>query len=438
MSGNSPASSPGPATRSTESKNRTADIVACITTGHNIRYYNEHMDDLARYRSEFPILESTTYMISHSLGAMPRKVYDKLRSYADLWATRGIRAWAEGWWEMPVTTGNLVASLIAAEPGQVVMHQNVSVAVSVILSSFYYQPPRNKILYFNVDFPTVIYVLEAQKRRGAEVVSIPSTEGLRVPVDAMLDAIDDRTLLVSLSYVFFKNSEKVDIAAIVKKAHDNGALVLLDVYQATGTVPVDVKEMNVDFLVGGSVKWLCGGPGAGYLYVKPELYEQIQPAVTGWMAHEHPFAFETGPIKYAHNSMRFLHGSPQIPALYAAQPGYELINEIGVERIRQKSLRQTDFIFQLCDRYGYQSQTPRNPDQRGGTVVVDIPHGDAVLKEMAARNVLADFRPDAGIRISPHFYTLDSEIETTFQVMQEIRETRSYEKHLKQKRGSAY
>ena len=395
------------------------------------------MDDLVRYRSEFPILETTTYMISHSLGAMPRKVYDKLRTYADMWATRGIRAWAEGWWDMPVTTGNLIASLIGAAPGEVVMHQNVSVAVSIILSSFVYQAPRNKILYFDVDFPTVIYVLEAQKRRGADVVGLRSTNGLKVPVDLMLDAIDERTKLVSLSYVFFKNSEKIDISRIVKKAHDHGALVLLDVYQATGTVPVDVQAMDVDFVVGGSVKWLCGGPGAGYLYVKPSLYEQLEPAVTGWMAHEHPFAFETGPIKYSANSMRFLHGSPQIPALFAAQSGYEIINEIGVERIRKKSLRQTDYIFEICDREGYKTQTPRQAENRGGTVVIDVPHGDAILKEMTAQNVLADYRPDAGIRISPHFYTLDSEIETTFHVMKQILESRSYEKHLQQK-GSLY
>jgi len=394
------------------------------------------MDELVRYRSEFPILESTTYMISHSLGAMPRRVYDKLRSYADIWATRGIRAWAEGWWDKPVTTGNLVASLIGADPGQVVMHQNVSVGVSLLLSSFQYRAPKNQILYFDVDFPTVIYILEAQRRRGADPVAVKG-EGLEVPMDRMLDSINERTFLISLSYVFFRNSEKVDIAAIVKKAHEMGALVLLDVYQATGTVPVNVKELDVDFLVGGSVKWLCGGPGAGYLYVKPSLYEEIEPAVTGWMAHEHPFAFETGPIKYAENSMRFLHGSPQIPALYAAEAGYEVINEIGVSKIRQKSLLQTERIFQLCEKYGYATHTPREPERRGGTIVVDIPNGDAVLKEMTAQNVLADYRPDAGIRISPHFYTLDTEIEHTFEVIEQIRKKRSFEKHMEQK-GSIY
>jgi len=395
------------------------------------------MNELLKYRSEFPILETTTYMISHSLGAMPKGVYNKLQHYADMWATRGIRAWAEGWWEMPVTTGNLIASIIGANPGEVVMHQNVSVSTSLVLSSFQYREPRNRIVYVDVEFPTVIYVLEAQRKRGAEVHCVHSSDGLHVPVDELIDAIDERTLIVPLSYVFFKNCERVDIERIVKRAHEMGALVLVDVYQAAGVVPIDVKKWDVDFAVGGSVKWLCGGPGAGYLYVKPELYSRLEPVVTGWMAHEHPFSFETGPIKFAKNSMRFLHGSPQIPALFAAEAGYEMINKIGVAKIREKSLQQTQRIFDLCDRYGYHSPTPRDADQRGGTVVVDVPHGDAVLKEMTARNVLADYRPGAGIRISPHFYTTDDEIETTFDAIREILEGRTYEQHL-QHQGSLY
>ena len=395
------------------------------------------MDELLVYRSEFPILENATYMISHSLGAMPRKVYDNLRDFADAWATRGIRAWAEGWWSLPITTGNLLAPLIGVGQGQVVMHQNVSVSMSVILSAFNYNPPRNKILYMDVDFPTMIYVLESQSRRGADVQAIHSENGLEVPLDALIDRIDERTLLVSLSYVFFKNSEKIDIERVVKKAHDNGAYVLLDVYQATGVVPVEAAKWDVDFLVGGSVKWLCGGPGAGYLYVKPSLYSHLEPAVTGWAAHEHPFAFETGPIHLAEDSTRFLHGTPQISPLYQAQAGYEIVNKIGIEKIREKSLRQTTAIFQLAEQHGYRTQTPRMAEKRGGTVVVDIPNGDAVLKEMTARNVLADYRPGAGIRISPHFYTLDSEIEYTFECIAEILKTKAYEKHLQQ-RGSLY
>src|SRR5262249_44709934 len=154
------------------------------------------MNELLKYRSEFPILETTTYMISHSLGAMPKKVYAKLQRYADMWATRGIRAWAEGWWEMPVTTGNLIASIIGANPGEVVMHQNVSVSTSLVLSSFQYHEPRNRIVYVDEEFPTVIYVLEAQRKRGAEVHCVHSSDGLRVPVDELIDAIDERTLIV--------------------------------------------------------------------------------------------------------------------------------------------------------------------------------------------------------------------------------------------------
>ena len=394
-------------------------------------------DELLSYRAEFPILESTTYMISHSLGAMPRKVYDKLREFADTWATRGIRAWSEGWWALPVTTGNLLAPLIGVESGQVVMHQNVSIAVSLILSSFDYRSSRNGILYMDVDFPTLGYVLEAQKKRGANVMAIASEDGLKIPLDSLIDSINEQTLIVALSYVFFKTSEKIDVERVVKKAHEMGAYVLLDLYQATGVVPLKTKEWDVDFAVGGSVKWLCGGPGAGYLYVKPSLYSALEPAVTGWAAHEHPFAFETGPIRLADDSTRFLHGTPQISPLYQAQAGYEIINTIGVERIRQKSLRQTSMIVDLADRQGWEIHTPREAERRGGTIVLNVPNGDAVLKEMTVRNVLADYRPGAGIRISPHFYTLDSEIERTFEVIADILKTKAYEKHLQQP-GSLY
>ncbi len=396
------------------------------------------MDDLLlTYRKEFPILEKTTYMISHSLGAMPRKVYDLLHEYADMWATRGIRAWAEGWWDKPVTTGNLLAKLIGASPGEIVMHQNVSVALSVVLSALDFKAPRNRILYTDVDFPTLIYVLESQGKRGAEVLPIRSADGLEVPVDRLLESIDERTLLVAMSYVFFKTSTRVDIARVARKARQAGALMLVDVYQATGAVPVDVREWDVDFAVGGSVKWLCGGPGAGYLYVKPSLCSRLEPTVTGWAAHEHPFAFETGPIRFAGNSTRFLHGTPQVPALYAAEAGYEIVNQIGIPRIREKSLRQTQLVFDLAARYGLRCNTPRNPEARGGTVVIDVPDGDAVVTEMAARDVLADYRPGAGIRISPHFYTTDTEIETTFAVIEEITRTRAHEKHMT-RRGSSY
>ncbi len=391
------------------------------------------MDDLLKWRAEFPILEKTTYMISHSLGAMPARVYDRLREFADMWATRGVRAWAEGWWEMPVTVGDLVGRIIGAGPGEVVMHQNVSVCQSVICSCFDFAPPRNKIVYESLDFPSVIYVYEAQKRRGARTVVVASDDGMTVPIERLLVAIDEETLLVPISHVLFKSAYLQDAKAIIERAHQVGALVILDVYQSAGTVPIDVKALNVDFVVGGSVKWLCGGPGAGYLYVRPDLRDKLKPTVTGWMAHREPFAFEAGEINYAPNVFRLLHGTPQVPALYAARSGYEIVLEVGVERIRAKSQRQTQRLIELAEERGLRATSPRDPTQRGGTVTIDVEHGPAVTKELIRREVLVDYRPGAGIRVSPHFYTTDEEVKHTINQIAEILETKAYAPHLAQR-----
>jgi kynureninase len=391
------------------------------------------MDELLKWRSEFPILGKTTYMISHSLGAMPARVYDRLREFADTWATRGVRAWAEGWWEMPLTVGDLVGRIIGAGPGQVVMHQNVSVCQSLICSCFDFAPPRNKIVYESLDFPSVIYVYEAQERRGARMVVVESEDGMTVPIDRLLAAIDEQTLLVPISHVLFKSAFLQDARAIINRAHAVGAMVVLDVYQSAGTVPIDVKALNVDFVVGGSVKWLCGGPGAGYLYVRPDLRDMLKPTVTGWMAHREPFTFETGAIDYAPNAFRLLHGTPHVPALYAARSGYEIILEVGVERIRAKSQRQTQRLIELAEARGLRVTSPRDPARRGGTVTIDAEHGPAVTKELVRREVLVDYRPGAGVRVSPHFYTTDEELERTVAEIAQIVETRAYQQHLGQR-----
>lgn len=387
------------------------------------------MDDLLAYRKEFPILERTVYMISHSLGAMPRRVYDRLHEYADMWATRGIRAWAEGWWEMPVTTGDKIARILGADAGSVVMHQNVSVCQSLLLSCFDLRQKRNKIVYEAMNFPSVMYVYAAHaKAAGAPIVEIPSTDGITIDTEKMLAAIDEETLLVPISHVLFKSAYIQDAKAIIDKAHAVGAYVVLDTYQSAGTVPFSVKELDVDFVTGGSVKWLCGGPGAGYLYVHPKLRSTLEPQVTGWMAHRAPFAFEPD-MTYADDIHRFLHGSPAIPALYAAESGYDIINEIGVERIRAKSLQQTARLIALADAQGWRVNSPRDPAKRGGTVVVDVPHAAAVVQELSRRDILVDFRPGAGIRIAPHFYTKDEELEITIGEIQKILDTKAYEKH---------
>ena len=386
-------------------------------------------DDLLKWRSEFPILDKTVYLISHSLGAMPKATYERLHDYADAWATRGIRAWAEGWWEMPVSVGNEVAQIIGADPGTVVMHQNVSVCQSLVLSCLEPTPQRNKIVYSELNFPSVMYVYEAHARDGKlKIEIVESDDGITVPLERMLAAIDETTLLVPFSHVLFKSAFLQDAKAIIDRAHEVGAMVVLDTYQSAGTIPFSVKELNTDFATGGSVKWLCGGPGAGYLYVRRDLQTKLEPKTTGWMAHQEPFAFDTN-MRYANNIWRFLHGSPAIPALYAAQSGYRIINEIGVDKIREKSMRQTSYLIELAEEAGFRVTSPKDVRQRAGTVTVAHEHAAAVAKELIRREFIIDYRPGAGIRISPHFYTTDNELELVIEEMKKIGESESYREH---------
>lgn len=396
-------------------------------------------DHLLKYRSEFPILKKAVYLISHSLGAMPRATYDRLHEYADIWATRGVRAWAEGWWDKPVTIGNEVARIIGADPNTVVMHQNVSICQSLILSCLLPLPEnskRKKIVFEELNFPSVMYVYEAHAREhGLQIERVKSDDGITMPLERMLAAIDEETLLVPISHVLFKSAFLQDAKAITERAHEVGATVVLDTYQSAGTVPFSVKDLNVDFATGGSVKWLCGGPGAGYLYIRPDLIDQLQPKTTGWMAHEHPFAFETE-MHYAPNVTRFLHGSPAIPALYAAESGYQIINEIGVAAIREKSVRQTQRLIESAEDAGFRVTSPRDPAQRGGTITVWDDNAAAITKELVLREFIVDYRPGAGVRISPHFYTKDEELELVIAEMKKIRDGREYE--ISEKAGAAF
>jgi kynureninase len=311
------------------------------------------------------------------------------------------------------------------------MHQNVSICQSLILSCFdNAAPPRNKIVYSELNFPSVMYVYEAHARHGRlRIETVKSDDGISVPLERMLAAIDEETLLVPISHVLFKSAYLQDARAIVERAHQVGARVVLDTYQSAGTVPFSVKDLEVDFACGGSVKWLCGGPGAGYLYVRPDLQSQLEPQTTGWMAHESPFAFEGGAIRYAPGIARFLHGSPAIPALYAAESGYSIINQIGVPAIREKSVRQTTRLIELAEEAGFRVTSPKDANRRGGTVTIAAENAAAVTKELIRREFIVDYRPGAGVRISPHFYTKDEELDLIIKEMKTIRDTRAYAEH---------
>ena len=387
------------------------------------------MDPLLKWRGEFPILDRTTYMISNSLGAMPRGVYEGLRSYASSWGERGVRAWEEGWWDMAVRVGDKIAPLIGAGPGEISLHQNVTLTQAVISSCFDFRGPRNKIVMVELEFPSIQYFYHEQQRLGARVEVIPTPDHIRIDLDKLLAAIDETTLLVPISQVLFRSSYIVDARAIVERAHRVGAHLILDAFQAAGTIPLDVRGLGVDFAVGGVLKWLCGGPGVAYLYVREDLRSKLRPALTGWMAHRNPFAFETGAIDPCNDSFRYLNGTPHIPALYACQPGLEILNKIGIVAIREKSVRMTAGLIEGARSRGWRVNTPENPVERAGTVSVECPHANEVCRELLARDILVDYRPKAGVRISPHFYNREDECDFTLAQIEEILKTGAWEKH---------
>jgi kynureninase len=387
------------------------------------------MDELLKWRPEFPILERTTYMISNSLGAMPRAVYDEMRAYADSWAQRGVRAWEEGWFEMAVDVGDKIAPLIGVRPGEISLHQNVTICQAIISSCVDYRGPRNKVVLTDLEFPSIQYFYNEQRRFGARVETVPSDDAIRLPLEKFLAAIDETTLLVPISQVLFRSAFIVDAKAIIERAHRVGAHVILDCFQAAGTIPLDVRALGADFAVGGVLKWLCGGPGVGYLYIREDLRSKLRPALTGWLAHQRPFDFEIGPIEPREDSYRYLNGTTHIPALFACRPGLDILNQAGIRAIREKSMRLTRRIFEGARSRGWRVNTPDHPAERAGTVSVDCPNAPEVCRELLAREILVDYRPKAGIRLSPHFYNREDECDFALDQIADILATSAWERH---------
>jgi kynureninase len=384
-------------------------------------------DPLLAFRSEFPILERTTYLVSHSLGAMPRTVADRLAEYVDTWAELGVRAWANGWWEMPIDVAGEIAPLLGAARGEVAMVPNVSLGQAAVISALDYSSPRDRIVMTDLDFPSVRYVYDQLAARlGAKVVVVPSDDGVSVDEDRLLAAIDERTALVAISHVLFRSAYIMDVDRICARAHDVGALVSLDAFHSVGVIPVDVKRSGVDFLTGGVLKWLCGGPGGCFLYASPDASARYAPALTGWQAHRRPFGFE-GEMDYADGAARWLSGTPSIPALYAATEGPRLVRRAGIDAIRAKSTRQTSRLIELADERGYPVNAPRDPARRGGTVALDVPHAYEVAQFLLSRDIIVDYRPNAGIRIAPHFYTSDAELERAVAAVDEALATDAWQ-----------
>ncbi len=387
------------------------------------------MDNLLAWRKEFPILDTSTYLISNSLGAMPRAVRDRMTAYTESWAVRGVRAWEEEWWMLAGEVGDQIGRVIGAPPGSVSVHQNVTLTQAEIASCYDFTGPRNKVVLVDLEFPSILYFYNEQRRRGANVVVVPSDDGVHPPMQRIPDAIDEHTLLVPISLVLFRSAAIVDARAIVEKARRVGAHVVLDVFQAAGTLPVDVTALGVEFAVGGVLKWLCGGPGVGYLYVRPDLAPKLEPAITGWFAHKSPFSFDPRPIERTDSGFRFLTGTTQIPALYAAGPGLDIIAKAGVPNIRRKSMAMTAHLIAGAQARGWRVNTPLDPAARAGTVSIDCPHAEEVAHALVARNILVDFRPKAGVRMSPHFYNREDELDLALEAIAEILAARAGVRH---------
>lgn len=390
-------------------------------------------DKLLAWRSEFPILGACTYLISNSLGAMPRAVYDRLREFADTWATLGVRAWGAGWWDLKGAVGDKIAPLMGAPAGSVLVHENASIANSILLSALdFSDTTRNRVVICDQDFPSDVYTLRQMLPPHMEVHTVRSRDGISIDTDELLDAIDARTRLVSLSHVLFRSAYIMPAQAIVEKAHRVGAEVLLNGYHSVGVIPVDVTALNVDFYIGGTLKWLCGGPGGVFMYVRPDRLKALHPKITGWFAHRQPFTFDLEHFTLRDDAYRLANGTPGIASLYAIQPGVEIIAQVGVENIRRKSMRQTALLIELADQAGYAVNSPRDPALRAGTVTVR-PGENAyeISRELLARNIVIDYREGAGIRIAPHFYNSDAEIRHVMETIAGIIADGSWEKHAK-------
>jgi kynureninase len=385
------------------------------------------IDDLAKWRDEFPILSRTVYMISNSLGAMPRRTARHLAEYAEVWATRGVRGWEDRWWEMPVEVGNRIARIIGAPAGSISMHENVTTAQMVALSCLRPSGTRRRIVCSAMDFPSMLYLYRAQQAAGFELQIVPGDEDLSVSTERMLDAIDDATAVVAFSHVLFRTSYIMDAAAIARRAREAGAAVILDTYQSAGIIPVDVAALGVDFAVGGCLKWLCGGPGNAFLYTRPDRLETAQPSFTGWVSQQNPFAFDIGEVAARDDAMRMMNGTPAIPAYYAALAGLDIINEVSVRRIREQSQRITARLLTLVDEYGFTSAAPREPDRLAGTVAVTVPDALLVARTLKARDFIVDYRPPVGIRISGHFYNTMDEADRIMAEIASIVATRDYD-----------
>ena len=374
-----------------------------------------------RRREEFPTLASGIHLLSHSLGPVPRAARASMLAYTEAWERHtGEDAWATNWWELSRHVGDQIARILGGAPGSVQIQPNTSIALSTVASCFDFgSVRRNKVVTTALDFPSMGYIWEAQKRLGARVHVVPSNDGITTPLEHILEAIDETTCLVALSHTSYRSSYRVDARAIVERAHRMGALVLLDVYQSAGVVEMDAAGWGADFLIGGTIKWLCGGPACGYLYVRPDLHRELRPRLTGWVAHAEPFEFSRD-MRYANSVRRFAQGTPSIPGLYSCLAGLNIVGGVGLPVIAKESQRRTTWMVEFALERGWHLNSPQSSSERGGSVMIGVKDAPKMTSRLAERKVFVDWRPGVGLRLSPHFFNTDEEVHEAMSILAEL------------------
>ena len=366
------------------------------------------MPDWKALRSEFPLLDQYIYLNACSLGPLPRRGHAALARYARDWDEKGTPVWFSDWLPLLERLRGKVAELLNAPAGSTAIAPSVSVALTTLASGLPLPAGRDKVLIGALDFPTVGH--QWLSRPGFEVEFVPSQDGMTIPPEAFAERIDERTALVATTHLFYTTGYLQDVRAIADAAHAKGALCLIDGYQTCGCVPLDVAAMDCDAFVGGCLKWVSGGPGTAFLYVRPELLPRTRPQGTGWFATREPFSFTLEQLNFAEDAHRLETGTWAMPSHYAGLAGLELVLEVGVENIQERLRDLTGRILERCDEAGVKTFTPRDRERRCGIVTLECDHPEEVEAELHAAGVIVDSRPGR-VRLSPHWCVTEAELE---------------------------
>jgi selenocysteine lyase/cysteine desulfurase len=374
--------------------------------------------DWEAWRAEFPGLQLRTYLNTVSLGQLSRRSRAAVNRFLDLWTEYGASAWYRYWLDELGAARHEFARLIGADPEEVAVLPNISSALAAVGSSLDFSR-RNRVICCELDFPTLTYHWLAKRGQGVQTIILPSPDGLHVPLEQFEGAVDDRSALIATSRVYFTTGYIQDVKTLADIAHRAGALLLVDDYQGTGQVPLDVHACGVDLLVTGGLKWLIGGPGIAYLYVRRELIPQLRPTVTGWFSHARQFDFDPHVLEFRPDALRFEAGTPSVAAVYAGKAGLEIINEIGTERVRRRTaMLNQDLVRRLRER-GYRLRLPGDPERHAGITVVEADDPMGITRALAERRIIVDKRPGA-VRISPYFYNTLEENQIVVEALDEI------------------